>query len=101
MRYSHVISNINTPNMNTLSSKVFIIDFNTILQTMIAKENDDQSVTIADMCVRWIKNYAFKFRGLQQQRPKRLTWDEFLWTSIGALISMALVSFLHYKLFRP
>lgn len=47
---------------------------------------------------RWIRIYAKKFRGLHEERPKRLPWHEYIWSFIGALFGIAAVAFLHYRL---
>jgi hypothetical protein len=42
--------------------------------------------------------YAKKFCGLHEERPKRLPWHEYIWSFIGALLGIAAVAFLHFRL---
>ena len=47
--------------------------------------------------IAWLKIYAKKFRGLHEERPKRLLWTEYLWSFIGSLLGIAAVAFLHFR----
>lgn len=47
--------------------------------------------------IEWLKIYAKKFRGLHEQRPKRLPWSEYLWSLIGSFLGIAAVAFLHFR----
>jgi hypothetical protein len=49
-------------------------------------------------CFIWIKIYGRKFLGLHEERPKRLPWQEYIWSFIGALIGIAAVAFIHFRL---
>ncbi len=51
-------------------------------------------------CFHWIKRYFKKFRGLHENRPNRLSWDEHFWIFIGSLISVILIATIHYRLFE-
>jgi hypothetical protein len=66
-----------------------------------AKQNDDTKESskhgLLQKCSTWLTMYAKKFRGLHEERPKRLPWDEYLWTFIGAFLGIASVAFLHYR----
>jgi hypothetical protein len=98
--------------MDTPSSKVFTIKVSRTLPTAVVELPPeatvaDQAVTnhssvhLIKTCYQWLANYLKKFRGLRQERPKRLPWDEYLWSFIGALLGIAAVAFLHSKLFEP
>ncbi|CAF1052081.1 unnamed protein product [Adineta steineri] len=59
------------------------------------EENDNQS---SNKCLTWIRIYVKKFHGLHEERPKRLPWHEYIWSFIGALLGIAAVAFLHFRL---
>ena len=66
-----------------------------------AKQNDGtkepSNQGLLQKCFTWLKMYATKFRGLHEERPKRLPWDEYVWTFIGSFLGIASVAFLHYR----
>ena len=66
-----------------------------------AKQNDGSKEPsnrgLLQICSTWLTMYAKKFRGLHEERPKRLPWDEYLWTFIGSFLGIASVAFLHYR----
>ena len=97
--------------MDKPSSKVFVINLSRILQTAVVEvlpeataadqKDNHSSVHVIKAGYQWLANYLKKFRGLRQERPERLPWDEYLWSFIGALLGIAAVAFLHSKLFEP
>jgi hypothetical protein len=60
--------------------------------------NNNEASTIWNKCSKWIRMYAKKFCGLHEERPKRLPWHEYIWSFIGALLGIAAVAFLHFRL---
>ncbi|CAF0966881.1 unnamed protein product [Rotaria magnacalcarata] len=62
------------------------------------EEKNDASLSIFNRCWKWINTYMNKFRGLHEQRPKRLPWQEYLWSFIGTFVSIATIAFFHFKL---
>jgi hypothetical protein len=61
-------------------------------------EENNNSPTILNKCWRWIRIYLKKFRGLHEKRPKRLPWQEYIWSFIGALLGIAAITFFHFRL---
>ncbi|CAF0940315.1 unnamed protein product [Rotaria sordida] len=62
------------------------------------EETNITSSSIFNKCWKWIKIYFMKFRGLHEERPKRLPWQEYIWSFIGAFFGIAAVAFLHFRL---
>ncbi|CAF1202826.1 unnamed protein product [Rotaria sordida] len=62
------------------------------------EETDKTSSLIVNKCWKLIRTYVRKFHGLHEERPKRLPWQEYLWTFIGALCGIAAVAFFHFRL---
>jgi hypothetical protein len=61
-------------------------------------ENNEESGTVFNKCRKWMRIYANKFCGLHEERPKRLTMQEYLWSFIGAMLGIGAVAFFHFKL---
>jgi hypothetical protein len=64
----------------------------------IEEKNNEKFPTILNKCYKWMRIYAKKFAGLHEERPKRLPWQEYIWSFIGALLGIAAVAFLHFRL---
>ena len=67
----------------------------------VGDKNQQQSPGIVNKCGKWIRIYINKFGGLHEERPKRLPWQEYLWSFIGAFLGIASVAFFHYRLLEP
>ncbi|CAF3699772.1 unnamed protein product [Rotaria sp. Silwood1] len=63
-------------------------------------ETNDESSSIFNECWEWILVYGKKFGGLHEERPKRLPWQEYFWSFIGAFVGIAAVAFLHFRLLQ-
>jgi hypothetical protein len=61
-------------------------------------EENPNSPTIVRKCYKWMKIYVKKLNGLHEKRPKRLPRQEYFWSFIGALLGIAAVAFLHFRL---
>ncbi len=61
-------------------------------------DENNNSPTILNKYWRWIRIYLKKFRRLHEKRPKRLPWHEYIWSFIGALLGIAAITFLHFRL---
>ncbi len=85
---------------------VFVIEFDRnsgpipVEKSSKSLKTDILSLVIITRCYQWIKGYVKKFIGLHEKRPKRLSWDEYLWSFIGSFIGIAAVAFFHYKFFK-
>ena len=64
-------------------------------------ENSEEFSSVLNKYYKWMKIYINKFRGLHEERPKRLSWQEFFWSFLGALLGIAAVAFLHFRLLEP
>lgn len=64
------------------------------------EEKPNETTTKLRRCWIWLKIFLKKFRGLHEQRPKRLPWHEYIWSFLGALIGIATVSLLHFRLLQ-
>jgi hypothetical protein len=62
------------------------------------EETNDISSKILNKCWTWMRIYAKKFCGSHEKRPKRLPWQEYIWSFIGALFGIAAVAFVHFRL---
>ena len=49
-------------------------------------------------CGSSIRTYLNKFRGLREERPKRLAALKYLWSFIGAILGIDSVALLHYRI---
>lgn len=67
----------------------------------IEEKNSEESSSVLSKCSKWMKIYMTKFRGLHEERPKRLSWQEYFWSFLGALLGIAAVAFLHFRLLEP
>ncbi|UJR29843.1 hypothetical protein I4U23_017386 [Adineta vaga] len=67
-------------------------------QIVNVEENSDEPTTIFKRISRWMRIFLRKFHGLHEERPKRLPWHEYVWSFLGALLGIAAVSFLHFRL---
>ncbi|CAF2776525.1 unnamed protein product [Rotaria sp. Silwood2] len=63
----------------------------------VEETNVTSSLTF-NKCWKWLRIYAKKFCGLHEERPKRLPWQEYFWSFIGAFLGIAAVAFLHFRL---
>lgn len=52
-------------------------------------------------CWQWIRSYVRKFRGSKEERPKRLPWQEYVWSFIGAFLSILTIAFIHFRALEP
>ena len=74
------------------------VPLDTVAQAELNDATKEQSNNgLLQKCSTWVKTYAKKFRGLHEERPKRLPWDEYMWTFIGSFLGIASVAFLHYR----
>lgn len=73
--------------MTTDSSRDEEGDFIDKVQTEIERER----------CGASIRTYLNKFRGLREERPKRLAASEYLWSFIGAILGIGSVALVHYR----
>jgi len=63
----------------------------------VEENNNNKFPKIINTCWKWIRIYAKKFCGLHEKRPNRLPWQEYIWSFIGALLGIAAVAFLHFR----
>ena len=72
---------------------------NSILeQNQISVENQiEEETSFFKRVQRWFTIYVKKFKGLHEQRPKRLPWSEYLWSFIGSFLGIVAVAFLHFR----
>ncbi|CAF0877197.1 unnamed protein product [Didymodactylos carnosus] len=73
------------------------VPFNTKQQTSIQqmKESLNHWCNLLAL-LKTVKNYFYKWRGLNETRPKRLPWHDYLWTWLGAFLGIIVVATLHY-----
>ncbi|CAF1395187.1 unnamed protein product [Adineta ricciae] len=64
------------------------------------EEKPTETTTILRRCWIWLKIFIKKCHGLHEQRPKRLPWHEYIWSFLGALLGIATVSLLHFRLLQ-
>ena len=83
---------------NTLPDE-FVIEVDRNIEP-IPIENPPKTLKTNILICPWIKGYVKKSIGLHEKRPKRLSWDEYLWSFIGSFIGIAAVAFFHYKFFK-
>ena len=99
----------NCEQMTAENSAVFTIDLNKTQRPVHIEPSHESEahaekshcIHVTRKCAQEITNYLVRFKGLHKERPKRLTWDEYLWAAIGSFISTAVMAFFHYKLLRP
>jgi hypothetical protein len=63
----------------------------------VEENNNNKLPKFMNQCWKWIRIYSKKFHGLHEQRPKRLPWQEYIWSFIGALFGIAAIAFLHFR----
>lgn len=85
-------------------SQVVVAEPTTIpVQSSVAeasKKDTKKYILIIRKCAKYLKEYFKKFRGTKENRPKRIAWDEYIWTFLGSFISISLIAFLHYRLLQ-
>lgn len=92
--------------MDCTSPNVFTIDVNEnnveidqvekLDEINVPKRNKKE--VILKSCFQWLQEYIKKCGGLHENRPNRLSWDEYIWSFFGSLISIVLIGILHYRL---
>jgi hypothetical protein len=63
-------------------------------------ESNELCVSSSNACkfLQWMKSYLKKWSGKQEERPPRVTYRDLGWTFVGCVISIGVVSLLHYRL---
>lgn len=60
----------------------------------------EENASFLKILTIWFRNYVKKFRGLKESRAKRLPWHEYIWSFIGALIGIAVIALIHFRVLQ-
>lgn len=64
----------------------------------LAEDDELSSKTFVQHLFSWIVNYFTKLCGLNEARPKRIAWSEYIFSFIGAFIGILIIASVHYHL---
>ncbi|CAF1201265.1 unnamed protein product [Didymodactylos carnosus] len=90
------IPDITNNNTNVVEVSTISVKSPSVINIEESRQEEKQQITIKE----WLKQYFHKFHSLNERRPKRLQWHEYIWSWLGAFIGIALVAFIHYRILQ-